>query len=144
MWHRTRPTVSIRSSIPGRLRVQSEALRDRPRTAAAVAERFALVEIESIKVKGKTEPDVIYTIVGRADTAQTPEFQSLRERWLQVLVCYRKQDWAGARQMLDACRDLFTQFGLVSLIETYRDRIFNLERNPPGYDWDGVFVAETK
>src|ERR671936_3058245 len=36
MRHRTRPTVYIRSSIPGRMRVQSEALRDRPRQAAAV------------------------------------------------------------------------------------------------------------
>jgi cation-transporting P-type ATPase C len=37
MRHRTRPTVYIRSSIPGRMRVQIEALRDRPRKAAAVA-----------------------------------------------------------------------------------------------------------
>src|SRR5437016_1723310 len=35
--HRTRPAVHVRSSIPGRLRVQIEALRDRPRKAAAVA-----------------------------------------------------------------------------------------------------------
>ena len=37
MLRRTTPTVSIRSSIPGRMRLQIEALRDRPRKAAAVA-----------------------------------------------------------------------------------------------------------
>ena len=37
MLRRTTPTVSIRASIPGRMRLQVEALRDRPRKAAAVA-----------------------------------------------------------------------------------------------------------
>src|SRR6266481_3816458 len=37
MLRRTTSTVYIRSSIPGRMRLQVEVLRDRPRKAAAVA-----------------------------------------------------------------------------------------------------------
>src|ERR671930_2102832 len=37
MLRHTKPTIDVRSSIPGRMRVQIEALRDRPRQAAAVA-----------------------------------------------------------------------------------------------------------
>src|SRR5919109_3441109 len=37
MLRHTKPTIDVRSSIPGRIRVQIEALRDRPRKAAAVA-----------------------------------------------------------------------------------------------------------
>jgi manganese/zinc-transporting P-type ATPase C len=37
MLRHTRPTIDVRSSIPGRMRLQIAALRDRPRKAAAVA-----------------------------------------------------------------------------------------------------------
>jgi adenylate cyclase len=137
-------TVNLASRLEGQTRAYGLPTILGSRTAAAVAERFALIEIESIRVKGKREPDVIYTIVGRDDVAGTPEFQSLRERWQQLLVCYRKQDWAGARKMLEACREGCERFGLLGLVDTYVERIRNLERNPPATDWDGVFVAETK
>ena len=37
MLRHIRPTIGVRSSIPGRMRLQIEALRDRPRKAAVVA-----------------------------------------------------------------------------------------------------------
>src|SRR5919197_4838032 len=37
MLRHAKPFIDVRSSIPGRMRVQIEALRDRPRQAAAVA-----------------------------------------------------------------------------------------------------------
>jgi hypothetical protein len=46
--------------------------------------------------------------------------------------------------MLEACREGCERFGLLGLVDTYVERIRNLERNPPATDWDGVFVAETK
>jgi adenylate cyclase len=61
-----------------------------------------------------------------------------------LLVCYRKQDWAGALKMLEVCRADCERFGLIGLIETYRERIQRLQQNPPGADWDGVFTAESK
>ena len=46
MLRHTRPTIDVRSSIPGRMRLQIEALRDRPRKAAAVA--LALRQVPGI------------------------------------------------------------------------------------------------
>jgi cation-transporting P-type ATPase C len=46
MRHNTKPTVYVRSSIPGRMRLRIEILRDRPRKAAAVA--MALRQIPGI------------------------------------------------------------------------------------------------
>ncbi len=137
-------TVNLASRLEGQTKTHGLSTIIGSRTAAAVAEQFALLEIESIRVKGKTEPEVIYTIVGREEVAKAPEFASLRDHWARLLVCYRKQDWTGALETIEACRSLCEKFGLVDLADTYADRIRRLEQSPPGPDWEGVFVAETK
>jgi len=109
-----------------------------------VATQFALLEIESIRVKGKTEPDVIYTIVGRTDVAQSREFEALQDHWAQLLLCYRKQDWDGALKAADICGPDCERFGVSGLVSTYTDRIRRLQCGAQIPDWDGVFTAETK
>src|SRR5262249_43277436 len=114
------------------------------RTAQAVASEFALLEVDSIRVKGKKEPEVIYTVLGRSELVDTAKLNVLQERWADVLLTYRKRDWTGALQALDRGRDACEQFDLAGLITAYASRIQRLEQNPPGPDWDGVFTAETK
>ena len=41
------------------------------RTALAAKDKFAILELDFIMVKGKTEPEVIYAIAGREDVAQS-------------------------------------------------------------------------
>src|SRR5260370_18062921 len=89
------------------------------KTAAAVADEFALLEIDTVRVKGKAEPEVIYTILGRADLSQTPAFKALREAWENLRLCYRKQDWAGARKMLHACRSCSDGLQVTALLDAY-------------------------
>jgi adenylate cyclase len=137
-------TVNLASRLEGQTKTHGLSIIIGSRTAAAVVDHFALLEIESIRVKGKTQPELVYTIVGRADVAKTREFQSLQDHWGQLLVCYRKQDWTGALKMVDICRRDCEKFDLVGLIDLYVDRIRRLEQAPPAADWDGVFTAETK
>jgi adenylate cyclase len=137
-------SVNLASRLEGQTKGYGLSIIIGSRTAAAVSGQFALLEIDCLRVKGKTEPEVIYTVVGRADVAKAGELESLQEHWLALLVCYRKQDWSGAREMIELCRGDCERFGLLGLIETYRDRIERLEHDPPSPDWDGVFVAETK
>jgi adenylate cyclase len=137
-------TVNLASRLEGQTKTHGLSMIIGSRTAAAVADQFALLEIESIRVKGKSEPELIYTIVGRADIAKTREFQSLQDHWAQLLTCYRKQDWSGALKMAEVCRGDCERFGLVGLLDSYVDRIRRLEQSPPPLDWDGVFTAETK
>jgi adenylate cyclase len=59
-----------------------------------------------------------------------------------MLAAYRQQDWRRARQLIGECR---TRDGsLEAIYDLYEERIEIYERNPPGPDWDGVFVATTK
>ena len=48
------------------------------KTAMAVKDKFAILELDFIMVKGKKEPEVIYAIAGREDIAQSGRFQRLR------------------------------------------------------------------
>jgi len=137
-------TVNVASRLEGQTKAHGLSTIIGSRTAAAVADQFALLEIESIRVMGKIEPEVIYTIVGRADVAKMPEFEALQNHWARLLACYRKQDWTGALKAAEVCHSDCEKFALVGLVDSYADRIRRLEEAPPAPDWDGVFIAETK
>ena len=137
-------SVNLASRLEGQTKAYGLPILIGSRTAAAVAEQFALLEIDSIRVKGKTEAEVIYAIVGRADVAASPEFRSLQDHWAMLRVCYHKQDWTGALKMIDLCHCECERLGLVGLIDAYADRMRRLEQRSPTPEWDGVFTAETK
>jgi adenylate cyclase len=137
-------SVNLASRLEGQTKNYDLPIIVGSKTAAAVWREFAVLEVESIRVKGKREPEVIYTILGRVETARASEFAVLQERWGQVLTCYRKQDWSGASDIIAACRSLCDKFELTTLFDTYERRVRGLALTPPGADWDGVFVAETK
>jgi adenylate cyclase len=113
-------------------------------TAEVARDRFAVMEIDLIRVKGKTEPEAVYTVVGREDVSGSAEFHALCDVNGRMLSQFRKQDWEGALTSIEACRKAAESFGIVQLYEVYVDRIQDFRRNPPPADWDGVFTFETK
>jgi adenylate cyclase len=137
-------SVNLASRLEGQTKTYGPSIIIGSRTAAAVWEEFGLIEIDSIRVKGKTEAETMYAVIGRSDIAKTPEFIALQERWTNVLLCYRKQDWPGALNAIELCRPHCERFGLVDLVDVYADRVRRLQRSPQAADWDGVFTAETK
>ncbi|MFY9623768.1 MAG: adenylate/guanylate cyclase domain-containing protein [Rhodoplanes sp.] len=137
-------SVNLASRLEGQTKGYGLSIIIGSRTAAAVSGQFALLEIDRIQVKGKTEPEVIYTVVGRDDVAKASAFATLQEHWSAFLVCYRKQDWRGACKILEESRGDCERFGIAPLIDAYRDRIKWLEHEPPSSTWDGVFIADTK
>jgi adenylate cyclase len=95
-------------------------------------------------VKGKTEPEAIYTLVGGDDTLQDIRFQKLSKVYLSILHCYRNRDWEGALEALQLCRTADENFGLTGLFDLYQARVQACSENAPPPDWIGVFVAESK
>ena len=59
-----------------------------------------------------------------------------------MLRCYRAQNWDGARAALAEC--VGSPVNLAEFYQLYAKRVAFFEGNPPGPDWDGVFVSETK
>ena len=54
--------------------------------------------------EGQEEPEVIYAIAGREDTAQSGRFQRLRNLTIEMLACYRGRDWDGALAAIERGR----------------------------------------
>jgi len=105
---------------------------------------FACLELDLIKVKGKTEAVRIFTLLGDETLAQSPEFLALKAEHDKILVAYRAQDWAAARGHIARALELGSAFHLEKLYHLYEERMQEYEANPPGDDWDGVFTATSK
>ena len=101
------------------------------RTASALGDRFAVLEIDRITVKGKTEPESVYTALGAGDVASSDRFGQLRHDINDLLTRFRQRDFAGAAQSIERCRKFGNGFGLDHLLDLYSERIRMFEENPP-------------
>ncbi len=114
-------------------------------TTEAQADGFATIELDQIVVMGKTIPKRIYALLGDRTLRESPDFLSLKRAHDEMMSAYRRQDWALARDRLAGCREFdLAPPDLAALYDFYERRIASHELNPPGPDWNGVFVAETK
>lgn len=112
-------------------------------------QKFALIELDMIKVKGKQHAVRIFTLLGDHAVASTGWFTQVREIHAQALAAYRAQDWDGAERLMSKVEDILRgQSGLVTELLHYyeiaRERIADFRIHPPGANWDGVYVATSK
>ncbi len=112
----------------------------------ALARDFATLEIDRLKVKGKTTAVTIYTLLGDEQMAQTPAFKTLYARFSSMLTAYRAQAFDEALKLGDQCRACAKEAGLTvdGLCAMYAERIADYKKTPPPADWDGVYVATSK
>ena len=64
-------------------------------------------------------------------------------RHAAMLDAYRRRDWQGALGILEE-PELSGENELAGLYELFRERIAEMQIEPPPPDWDGVFVATEK
>jgi adenylate cyclase len=136
--------VNLASRLEGQSKTYGLPIILGSRTATAVGDKFAVLELDCITVKGKTEPESVYTVLGRSDVADSDRFGQLRQNVNDMLTRFRQQDFSGATQAIERCRKFGDGFGLSYLFDIYSERIRVFEENPPPADWNGVFVLETK
>jgi adenylate cyclase len=136
--------VNVASRLEGQTKYYGVPIILGSRTGEKAKGKFAIVELDLIAVKGKTEPETIYALLGREDLASDGRFQELRKLYSTMLYCYRSRDWEGALEAVELCRGSENKFGLTPLFDLYRTRIAAFRESAPPADWAGVFVAETK
>jgi adenylate cyclase len=137
-------SVNLASRLEGQSKEYGFPIIIGSRTALAVKDRFAILELDFIMVKGKKEPEVIYAIAGREDTAQSGRFQRLRNLTIEMLACYRSRDWDGALAAIARGRKTDEANSLELLYNLYEARIRGYLENPPPQDWNGAFALLTK
>lgn len=100
---------------------------------------FAYRELDRVRVKGKDEPVAIYEPIGPAaelDKAVQDELKLFQ----QTLKFYRAQGWDKTEMQLLNLQRMSQH----KLYELYAERVQYFRANPPGSDWDGVFVFTHK
>jgi adenylate cyclase len=137
-------SVNLASRLEGQSKEYGFPIIVGSRTALAAREKFAILELDFIMVKGKKEPEVIYAIAGRADTAHSARFQRLRNLTIEMLACYRNRDWEGALAAIERGRRTDEARSLELLYNLYEARIRGYQENPPPEDWNGAFALLTK
>jgi adenylate cyclase len=112
-------------------------------TTTARAPDFAFLELDLLKVKGKTEATRAFALVGDSDVKNSKKFIELNDLHQEFLARYRAQDWESAETLSRKCEKLNTVH-LDRVYELYRERIAHFRQNPPPSDWDGATEALTK
>ena len=137
-------SVNLASRLEGQTRTYGIDVIVGSSTAAVAKSEFALLELDLIKVKGKTEPERIYGLIGGRELAQDPGYRALLEKVQEMSRCYRARDWDAALQAAMSCRSLDPGLGLDEYFDQYEARIRAFQSEPPPSDWDGVFEAQIK
>jgi adenylate cyclase len=135
--------VNLASRLEGQCKTYGVAIVIGEKTRAQVPD-YATLELDLIMVKGKTEPERAYALLGDATMAQSPAFQLLVEKQAALLAPYRTGGFAEALTLIDACEAAAEAVGWQqSYYAMMRERIDGLiDDSPP--DWTGVYVAKEK
>lgn len=137
-------SVNLASRLEGQSKEYGFPIIVGSNTALAAKDKLAILELDFIMVKGKTEPEVIYAIAGREDMARSERFQQLRNLTIEMLACYRNRDWDGALFAIERGRSSDVAHQLEALYGLYEKRIRGYRENPPPADWNGAFALLTK
>jgi adenylate cyclase len=137
-------SVNVASRLEGQCKSYGLPIIIGSRTASVARDKFAVLELDFIAVKGKTEPDVVYAIVGRSDLASSGRFQRWRELNMNMLSHYRSRDWTGALEAIAQGLAADEENRFKTLYEVYAARIRQFQITPPPNDWNGAFALETK
>lgn len=136
--------VNLASRLEGQSKSYNVPIIIGSKTAQAAREKFALLELDYITVKGKTEPETIYTILGREDVARSEGFLRVQTLFDEMLTLYRRQEFAAAGEAILRCRAAGDGFGLSRLFDIYSRRIEGFRKEPPPSNWNGVFALDSK
>jgi adenylate cyclase len=137
-------SVNLASRLEGQCKSYGLPIIIGSKTAEVAKNRFAILELDFIAVKGKKEPELAYAIVGREEMAKSGRFQSWRELNLRMLACYRKRDWTAALVAIEEGRAADGENRFKTLYQIYFDRIHAFQITPPPDDWNGAYALETK
>jgi len=112
-------------------------------TTTARAPEFAFIELDVLKVKGKTEATRIFALLGDNALKQSQDFIALTARHGEFLARFRAKDWDAAEALSRECEALNSS-RLDRLYALYRERIAFFRTNPPPPQWDGTAEALSK
>jgi adenylate cyclase len=136
--------VNLASRLEGQSKIYGVDIIIGEQTQAQVGDAASL-ELDLVRVKGKTKPVRIHALLGSSTLKSTPEFQEFHQKHQALLAAIRSQRWEEAQRLIEECLTFDTpRLRLRALYALYRGRVTAYQQQPPGEGWDGVFVALSK
>jgi adenylate cyclase len=130
-------TVNLASRLEQSNKLYGTTIIASESTVALTDEAFAWRELDTIRVKGRTEAVRIFEPLGLADQV-APDLISRARTYEEGLTRYRARDFAAAA-------DQFARVAGADAPSAYfLARVRELARQPPGADWEPVNVQEEK
>jgi len=123
-------SVNLASRLEGLTKQYGVSIIVSEETCRQAGKGFSSREIDLVQVKGKTKPVAVYELM--------METGMIAETFAGGLKLYRERDFAGALGIFEQLQDSDS----VSRLYVTRCREFLAE--PPGVEWDGMYVAQTK
>ena len=132
-------SVNLASRLEGLTKEYGVGILVSENVAAAVPS-YLYREIDKVQVKGRMEGVSIYEPIGRLDQVDEATVDSV-DRFNRMLEHYRAQRWGEAEAILAELAEGDEESRLYKL---FRQRILDFYYNPPGPDWNGVWIFKTK
>ncbi|MBD3671844.1 MAG: adenylate/guanylate cyclase domain-containing protein [Gammaproteobacteria bacterium] len=95
--------------------------------------------LDKVRFKGKSEVTSLYQPIGKKSLLAEEHVLELQQYHL-ALQAYYSQSWGEARDRFEA---LCQRNPHESLYRVYATRVSQLERHPPGQEWDKVWLHDT-
>jgi adenylate cyclase len=102
---------------------------------------YRVREVDRVVVKGKTEAVGVYEVLDYHTDESFPHLVEVLDYYKNGIGWYRKQEWDKAAAALREALRLNSQDKLSRI---YLERAEYMKANPPGGDWDGVWVLQAK
>jgi adenylate cyclase len=108
------------------------------------APELAAIEVDLLAVKGRSEPERVYALMGDAALAESPAFRAFSAEHEKMLAVYRDKKWDEAAALIEKCQNLWPE--LEALYGVYRQRLADIKAGTfsPAANWRGVWVAKDK
>lgn len=129
--------VNLASRLEGANKYFATSILASERTVALSGERFVWREIDAVRVQGRAHPETIYEPLARTGEA-TDRQARVASIYADGLARWRRRDFQGAA----------THFAQIAVDDApgalFLARARDLERRPPGDDWEAVSTLEGK
>ena len=102
---------------------------------------YRIRDVDMVVVKGKTEPVGVYEVLDYHTDETFPNLMDVVNYFNEGMKHYRRGSWNDA---IDKFEEAFTRNPNDKLSQTYVERCELLKAEPPGDEWNGVWVMTSK
>jgi adenylate cyclase len=133
--------VNLASRLEGACKQYAARILISENTYRKLRGTYRLREVDRVVVKGKTEPVSIYEVLDYHTDETFPNLFDAVNCFKAGLAGYRKGNWDDAIKCFTEARALNPNDALATI---YLDRCAKLKAEPPGDEWNGVWVMKSK